>query len=359
MQPKLPLLRHLLSCALTLVLLSVSAQTSLYTVAQGDTLFSIAKRYNTTVQQITILNNLSNEQIKLGQELHLPLVQQNAQSNAAIGGPSNGDSEADQSAQKSTIKSHWVSEGETLNQLAQRYGLQSSSIVLSNTSYYFSSADAPLTQGITLLIPPANGRVVSIDASSDLLQIALQHDLSVAALAKSNGFVQLKPLPAGQLLYIPDSHAAKQFLKAAPVAVESSLAAPSQGYIWPIQGPITSYYGYRNISVGGNTFHAGIDISAKTGTPIQAAQSGTVSRSGWGGGYGYVVYVDHSDGSQTRYAHMSNMNVDVGASVSQGQVIGWVGSTGASTGPHLHFEIRQAGNSIDPLTYLRVERASR
>jgi len=337
----------------------VNAQTSLYTVAQGDTLYSIAQRYNTTVQQLIILNNLSNEKIKLGQELHLPLTQQNAKSSAAIGGPTNADSEAAQSAQKSTIKSHWVSEGETLNQLAQRYGIQSSSIVLSNTSFYFSSADAPLTQGITLLIPPADGRVVKLDAPSDLLQIALQHDLSVAALAKANGFVQLKPLPAGKLLYIPDTYAAKQFLKAAPAAVQASQAAPTQGYIWPIQGPITSYYGYRNISVGGNTFHSGIDISAKTGTPIKAAQSGAVSRSGWGGGYGYVVYIDHADGSQTRYAHMSNMNVDVGANVSQGQVIGWVGSTGASTGPHLHFEIRHAGNSIDPLTYLRVERASR
>jgi murein DD-endopeptidase MepM/ murein hydrolase activator NlpD len=130
---------------------------------------------------------------------------------------------------------------------------------------------------------------------------------------------------------------------------------PSDSFVWPLSGRLTSYYGRRNISVGGNTFHAGLDIAAKTGTPITASRPGTVTKASWGGSYGYVVFVDHGDGSQSRYAHQSQLNVRVGHYVNQGDIVGFVGSTGASTGPHLHFEIRFNGRSVDPLGYLPQE----
>lgn len=101
-----------------------------------------------------------------------------------------------------------------------------------------------------------------------------------------------------------------------------------------------------------STLHAGIDISAPNGTPIVAAASGTVYSAGWLGGYGNAVVIVHSGGLSTLYAHQSSLAVSSGSSVSQGQTIGYVGSTGFSTGNHLHFEVRLNGSPVDPLGYL-------
>ncbi len=125
-----------------------------------------------------------------------------------------------------------------------------------------------------------------------------------------------------------------------------------QGFVWPLQGRISSAFGWRNISVAGNRFHGGIDIAAPSGTAIRAARGGVVTRSGWVGAYGYLVVLDHGAGWETRYAHLSRIDVRVGERVAQGAVVGLVGSTGASTGPHLHFEIRRDGLALDPLAYL-------
>jgi murein DD-endopeptidase MepM/ murein hydrolase activator NlpD len=118
------------------------------------------------------------------------------------------------------------------------------------------------------------------------------------------------------------------------------------GLIWPVNGPITSGFGPR-----WGSFHEGIDIGAACGTPIHAAASGTVIYSGWMDGYGNFVIIDHGNGLATAYGHQSAIYVS-GGSVSQGQTIGAVGSTGHSTGCHLHFEVRVNGNPVDPLGYL-------
>ena len=115
----------------------------------------------------------------------------------------------------------------------------------------------------------------------------------------------------------------------------------------PVYGTLTSRYGYR----WGKT-HKGIDIGASTGTPIYASASGTVTFSGWNGAYGYLIIVSHSNGIQTYYAHCSKILVNVGQAVSAGEQIGKVGSTGRSTGPHLHFEIRVKGETINPQSYV-------
>lgn len=129
-------------------------------------------------------------------------------------------------------------------------------------------------------------------------------------------------------------------------AVSVGGASPS-GYIWPVSGPVTSTFGPR---WGG--MHEGIDIAAPSGTPIRSAAAGTVIYAGWLGGYGNLVVVDHGGGVSTAYAHMSSIAAGTGAQVAQGQVIGYVGSTGHSTGPHLHFEVRINGQAVDPLRYL-------
>ena len=120
----------------------------------------------------------------------------------------------------------------------------------------------------------------------------------------------------------------------------------SSGLIWPVNGPITSGFGWR-----WGRMHEGIDIGVPCGTPIHAAASGTVIYSGWMDGYGNFVVIDHGNGLATAYGHQSAIYVS-GGSVSQGQSIGAVGSTGNSTGCHLHFEVRVNGTPVDPLGYL-------
>lgn len=118
--------------------------------------------------------------------------------------------------------------------------------------------------------------------------------------------------------------------------------------IWPTDSRyLTSYYGWR-----WGSFHTGIDIAGPIGSNIYAYQSGTVTYSGWSGGYGYMIKIDHGDGHSTWYAHCSKLNVKTGQQVSQGQVIGLMGSTGYSTGSHLHFEMRINGVHVNPYTYI-------
>ena len=123
--------------------------------------------------------------------------------------------------------------------------------------------------------------------------------------------------------------------------------------IWPVMGPISSYYGYRTSPGGiGSTFHEGVDIAGDYGTPISATAAGTVTKAGWVGGYGYLVEVRHADGIVTRYGHNSAVLVYEGQHVDQGSMIALMGSTGNSTGPHCHYEVRIHGEAVDPMYFL-------
>ena len=119
------------------------------------------------------------------------------------------------------------------------------------------------------------------------------------------------------------------------------------GFIWPVNGPVTSGFGMR-----WGRMHEGIDIGVPAGTPIHAAASGRVVYSGWMGGYGNLVAIDHGGGLSTAYGHQSSIAVGNGQIVTQGQVIGYVGCTGHCFGDHLHFEVRINGSAVDPLGYL-------
>ncbi len=121
----------------------------------------------------------------------------------------------------------------------------------------------------------------------------------------------------------------------------------SAGFIWPVNGPVVSGFGMR-----WGRLHAGIDIAAGYGTPIHAAASGRVVYSGWMDGYGNLVAIDHGRGLSTAYAHQDSIAAGNGQTVSQGQVIGYVGCTGHCFGPHVHFEVRVNGTPVDPLGYL-------
>ena len=122
---------------------------------------------------------------------------------------------------------------------------------------------------------------------------------------------------------------------------------------WPCAGTVVSPFGYRiHPILGYRKLHTGIDIAAAYGVPIHSSAAGTVIYASWMGGYGNVIIVDHGDGLSTLYAHQSSLAVGNGAHVARGQTIGYVGSTGFSTGPHLHYEVRVNGNPVDPMGYL-------
>ena len=133
----------------------------------------------------------------------------------------------------------------------------------------------------------------------------------------------------------------------------SGAPAGAGGMIWPISGPITSEFGWRTHPIFGTArFHSGLDIGGDYGMPIYAAASGTVIYAGWISGYGNAVIIDHGGGVTTLYGHNESLNVSEGENVAQGQVIAMCGSTGNSTGPHCHFEVRENGEPVSPYGYL-------
>lgn len=141
--------------------------------------------------------------------------------------------------------------------------------------------------------------------------------------------------------------------EAVPKIVERGTKIPPT-YIKPISGGrLSSRFGRRSAPTrGASTYHRGIDWATPTGTAVMASSTGTVVRAGWGSGYGYVVYINHADGRQTRYGHLSKVLVSTGQKVTQGQKIALSGNTGVSTGPHLHFEILINGTQVNPMDYL-------
>lgn len=123
--------------------------------------------------------------------------------------------------------------------------------------------------------------------------------------------------------------------------------------IWPASGAVTSGFGWRNAPLeSGSELHEGIDIASELGTPVVATADGEVVKTGLAGGYGNIVQINHGNGIETIYGHNSQIAVKVGQSVRKGQVISYAGSTGKSTGPHVHYEVRVNGSAVDPIKFL-------
>jgi murein DD-endopeptidase MepM/ murein hydrolase activator NlpD len=179
--------------------------------------------------------------------------------------------------------------------------------------------------------------------------ISAQQQLATARASKRDSLASVQESEREFLHEVEGLQAASQALAA---KLRSSASAgpshvSSSGFIWPVNGPITSPFGWR-----WGRMHEGIDIGAGYGTPIHAAAAGTVVWCGWMSGYGNLVAIDHGGGISTAYGHQSSIAVGCGQSVGQGDVIGYVGCTGHCFGPHLHFEVRVNGTPVDPLRYL-------
>jgi murein DD-endopeptidase MepM/ murein hydrolase activator NlpD len=175
--------------------------------------------------------------------------------------------------------------------------------------------------------------------------------------ARSTKRVSLEDVRASEREAVGEAESLEQVSATLGAQIQAAQAASSynppastpsaSGFIWPVNGPVVSPFGMR-----WGRMHTGIDIGVSDGTPIQAVASGRVIYAGWMDGYGNLVFIDHGRGLSTGYAHQSSIGVSNGESVTQGQVIGYVGCTGHCFGPHLHFEVRVNGNPVDPLGYL-------
>jgi len=235
----------------------------------------------------------------------------------------------------STISIYVVQTGDTLSDIAEMFDVSVNTIKWANDI----PPSGTIRVGQTLTILPVTGIKYTIKKGDTLASIAKKYDGDAQEIANFNGIEGA--LSAGTEIIIPDGvvpATAKTAVKKGSSGVSVGTSAPSGYYLRPVAG------GKRTQGIHG---YNGIDIGAAHGTPILASASGQViiaKGSGWNGGYGQYVVIKHDNGTQTLYAHASSVIVSAGQTVQQGQVIAYMGSTGKSTGTHLHFEVRGARN---------------
>lgn len=253
------------------------------------------------------------------------------------------------------VITHVVQEGETLSTIAARYGLDVSTILWENDI----TEKIPLKPGQELQILPVDGVRHQVARGETIYTIGKKYGLdeSRAQLIVDYPFNEFRndetfELATGQWLVIPEgvppqktqtAPAARQLVS---ITADAGSVTATGSFIRPATGMISQGYSF---------YHKAIDISNRGGGPILAADSGTVIASSWdGSGYGNRVMIDHGNGFITLYGHMSVLQVQAGQRVNRGDVIGQMGSTGRSTGTHLHFEIRQGGVYLSPLVVLGI-----
>jgi murein DD-endopeptidase MepM/ murein hydrolase activator NlpD len=239
-----------------------------------------------------------------------------------------------------------VQAGDTVESIATLFGLQPTTISWANPAI----EDAPdlLRIGQEVTILPIDGAYHKVAEGDTLESIAEEYKVEPEAIATCT-YNHLEPLAytirKGMRLIVPGGE--KPYVPKVVTTYTGAVPEGARGtgrFQWPVLGRITQGYWYG---------HRAIDIGAATGTAILAADGGFVSFAGWTDvGYGYLVVIDHANGFATYYAHLSNIYVFEGQAVERGQVIGAVGSTGWSTGPHLHFEVRYYGVQQNPRAYL-------
>lgn len=256
---------------------------------------------------------------------------------------------------RSEIIEYEVQSGETVSQIGQKFGIDTDTIKWAND---LGSINA-VKPGQKLKILPVSGVAHTVKSGDTLESVAKKYSASDQNILDFpfNDVPDDFKLKIGQLIIVPDgippetkvptrSKPQPQFLGKGPSS--PSFSAPGGGnFIWPTasQG-ISTYFAW---------WHPGLDLPNRSAPPIVAADGGTVIVAGWPDNYGYGnrVVVDHGNGYQTLYAHLSNVYVSAGQKVSRGQVVGQMGSTGRSTGTHLHFEIRFKGVAVNPLAILK------
>ncbi len=230
------------------------------------------------------------------------------------------------------ISIYIVRKGDTISEIAEMFGVSRNTIIWAN-----DLRGSTIKEGQELVILPISGVRHVVKSGDTLKTITTKYKADLDDVLSYNGLTSGSKLTPGDIIIIPDG----------VISTASTLAAPSGSGSYP------TYSGYymRPISGGrksqGIHGYNGVDLAASLGTPVVASAAGTViiaKTFGYNGGYGLYVAIRHDNGTQTLYGHLSQVNVSVGQVVSQGEIIGAVGSTGRSTGSHLHFEVRGAKN---------------
>lgn len=336
-----------------------------YTVGTGDTLETIANSHEVNEADIIAATPLSEEgELTVGQRLVIPgkveeiLAVRNkvletlaasgvAEWNLATYSSLTSTSSVVSETTDSSTRTYTVVEGDTLATISRQFDTSTRELLAVNPDV----RSTRLQSGVTLTIPESSGdagtnvspqpQTYQVQGGDTLGSIASRHNMTVNELIRANPTVRPNRLQVGQQLSIPGG--TNQSVAALPPAVSSS------GFVWPVAGRINSGFGWR-----WGRMHNGIDIPGPYGTPIVAVQGGTVIFSGWHtGGYGNMVKIQHPNGLVTLYAHGTSLFVSTGQTVQQGQAIMSRGSTGWSTGPHLHLEVHANGVPVNPMRYFQ------
>ncbi|MFA6369395.1 M23 family metallopeptidase [Candidatus Falkowbacteria bacterium] len=266
----------------------------------------------------------------------------------------NSTSQSEVPQDRDNIIQYTVQTGDTISSIANRFRLSVNTVLWANNLGAYSL----IRPGDTLSILPVSGVTYTAKRGDTVNLIASRYGVEETDIFKYNDLEN--GLKAGQELIIPGGRKITTAVASTPSRQTSSgsvssviekLVNPAKAedsdtiMAWPTEGSrITQYYSWR---------HTGLDIANKTGTPLYAAEAGTVEVSGWNNGYGYNVVVNHGGGKKTRYAHASKLYVKIGDKVERGEQIAAMGSTGWSTGPHIHFEVIVNGVRQNPLNYIR------
>lgn len=231
------------------------------------------------------------------------------------------------------VRIHTVTAGETLSGIANYYDIDVETLVSANPQM-----EDAIYPGDELTVLPGRGLLHTVEAEDTLWRISSLYGVAVGQIVGANHKTD-ELLSIGEKIFVPGGRYR---------AAESSSRAGNTRFAWPAAGELSSPFGYRWGRV-----HTGIDIANDIDTPIAAARGGRVAFTGWQGGYGYTIVIEHSNEYSTLYGHLDSFAVSPGQYIQAGQVIGYMGDTGNSTGPHLHFEVRLGGVPVNPMLYLK------
>ena len=266
---------------------------------------------------------------------------------------------------KETNQIYEIKSGDTLGLIAENYNLSLSDLVAMNETIDNEESTIRVGDEIIVTVPEPELSVVYTkqeyyeeDYEADVIYIDNDSWYTTKQEVVQEPSTGHRKVVA-QITYENNSETSRDIQKeevtyeAVPKIIERGTIVPPT-YIKPISGGrLSSGFGRRTAPTkGASSFHKGVDWATPVGTAVMASNAGVVTRAGWGKGYGYVIYISHADGRETRYGHLSKILVKVGQSVSQGEKIALSGNTGVSTGAHVHFEILIGGSQVNPLNYL-------